>query len=162
MGKKPFWESPTWQIIVAISVILGIPASIIAILSLLGKINLLPLYNFLTRDSFYIISFLTVIIAAIIVVSLLLRSKKHEECILDFQDARRIAILCQTPRTTDFLRQQFEYWQRQSDWVFIGGYGFDDYMKRLEKQDFLKYNSQNGTWRVTQEALDYIAKYHGG
>lgn len=80
--------------------------------------------------------------------------------VLDLIDGRRIAILCQTPRPTEFLRQQYNYWQSQSDWVVLGGYGFDDYMKRLEKEGFLKY--QGGAWAVSKEALDYIAKYHGG
>jgi hypothetical protein len=79
--------------------------------------------------------------------------------ILDLVDARKIALLCQAPRATEYLRQQYDYWQSQSDFVVLGGYSFDDYMKLLEKEGFLMY--QAGKWKVSQEALDYIAKYHG-
>lgn len=80
--------------------------------------------------------------------------------ILDLDYGRQIAILCQTPRTTDYLRGKYEEWESRSRAILIGGYGFDDYMKRLEKQGYLKY--RNGKWEVTDKALGYIEKYHGG
>jgi predicted transcriptional regulator len=43
--------------------------------------------------------------------------------------------------------------------ILAGGYDFNDYMKRLEKQGYLKY--RNGKWEATDKALDYIEKYHG-
>ncbi|MCW4008180.1 MAG: hypothetical protein NWF09_05790 [Candidatus Bathyarchaeota archaeon] len=160
MPKKSMWDSRLWKIVLAIGTILGIIVSLLTIFDALGKVAFwATLNNFLTSSvSVYVVLVLLPVI--VILIYSVGRIRKRESCILDFEDARHIAILCQTPRTTDFLRQQYDYWQRQSRVVVLGGYGFDDYMKRLEKQDFLKY--QNGTWQVTQKALDYIAKYHGG
>jgi hypothetical protein len=62
--------------------------------------------------------------------------------------------------TTEYLRQKYEEWESRSKVAILGGYGFDDYMKRLEKQGYLKY--RNEKWEVTDKALDYIGKYHGG
>lgn len=97
------------------------------------------------------------------------RSKNNEDdfredviipcCILDLNYGRKIALLCQAPRTTEFLRQQYDYWKSQSSVAVIGGYEFDDYMKRLEKESFLVY--VNGKWQVTTKALEHISKYHG-
>jgi len=87
-----------------------------------------------------------------------LRSRKRMN-ILDLDYARRIAFLCQTPRTTDYLRRKYEEWESQSGIIVMGGYTFDRYMKRLEKQGYLKY--LDGKWEVTDKALDYIEKYHG-
>jgi len=68
-----------------------------------------------------------------------------------------LAITCQTPRTTDYLRRKFEEWHELER--FWGGYTFENTMKLLENQGFLKY--QNGDWEATDKALDYIDKYHG-
>jgi uncharacterized protein with von Willebrand factor type A (vWA) domain len=37
---------------------------------------------------------------------------------------------------------------------------FDEYMKSLQKEGYLKYG--DGKWKVSDKALDYIEKYHGG
>lgn len=41
-----------------------------------------------------------------------------------------------------------------------GGHGIDGYLKRLETEGYLKY--LDGEWEVTDKALEYIEKYHGG
>ena len=170
MTKKSIWESQTWQIVVAIGVIVGIIASILTILEFLGKINLpKPWANFMDEkiSAFYFLGVIIFSLLGIILgVYFALRNRKPElskpNSILDDIDARRIAILCQTPRTTDFLRQQYQYWQGQRDWVVLGGYGFDDFMKLLEKEGYLTYDNQNKSWRVSTDAIEYIRKYHGG
>ena len=162
MGEKSVWQTvkSVWKAIVGLSVILSI---ITAFLQLSGTVNLwnslvLPLYDFLVANIpiYYAILF---ILACIVIYSAISYGKRRKSCILDLEDGRKIAILCQTPRTTDFLRQQYDYWQRQSGVVVLGGYGFDDYIKRLEKEGFLQY--VDGKWQVTTKALEYIKKYHG-
>ncbi len=44
--------------------------------------------------------------------------------------------------------------------AILGGYSFDDYMKRLEAEGYIEYIDNE--WLVTQEALNFIRKYHGG
>jgi hypothetical protein len=50
-----------------------------------------------------------------------------------------------TPRSTAFLRGEYEAWQRGSGVVVIGGLNFDDYMKRLEREGHLAYSEAEGT-----------------
>jgi hypothetical protein len=83
----------------------------------------------------------------------------HRSNILDLDYGRWLAELCETPRTTDYLRGKYEEWKSRSRVAVIGGYDFEDYMKQLEKQGYLIY--QNEKWHVTDKALDYIDKYHG-
>lgn len=149
-----------WKGIVAFSVVLGIVAPL---LQILGAVNfwdilILPLHDFLltTIPIYYSIVF---VVVCIVIYSAIEFARRRRRCILDFEDARRIALLCQTPRTTAFLKQRYDYWESQSSLVFLGGYGFDDYMKRSEKEGFLEYIE--GRWRVTTKALEYISKYHG-
>ena len=89
----------------------------------------------------------------------LARRMAMRKSILDLNYGRRIATLCQTPRTADFLRQQYDNWESQSHVLVIGGLSFDDYLKRLDNEGFLEYS--NGKWQSTRKALEYIAKYHG-
>jgi len=155
MSKKSVWQKSIWRAIIGLSAILTIIASI---LQISGTINVWNLFVFFSTSIplYYAILF---VIALIIISYSAIKFRKRHKNILDFHDARKIALLCQEPRTTDFLRQQYDYWQSQSTWVFIGGYGFDDYMKRLEKEGYLNY--VNGKWQVTTKALEYISKYHG-
>lgn len=159
-SKRHFVKS-IWGFIGVASVILGLIASILQISGAIDfwSLLILPTYTFLVTNIpfYYAVLF---IILCLSIYSIIRYLRKPKSCILDLEDGRKIAILCQTPRTTEFLRQQYDYWESQSSVVFLGGYGFDDYMKRLEKQGFLEYI--NGKWQVTTKALEYIAKYHGG
>jgi len=161
MNKKSKRKSikSIWGVIVVLSVILGIISSVLQISGTVDfwSLLVLPLYAFFITEIriYYAILF---VIACIIIYSVI-KHRKRKSCILDFNDARKIALLCQTPKTTDFLRQHYDHWESQTSWVFIGGYGFDDFMKRLEKESFLEY--VNGKWHVTTKALEYISKYHG-
>jgi hypothetical protein len=136
-------------------------ASIVTILQAIGTFDfwhlvILPVYNFLTISiSIYVV---LVIVAIIIVFYFLFRIIKNRSNILDTEYGRSIAIICQTPRTTRYLRDIFEDWVRHSD--YAGGLTFDEYMKSLQKEGYLKY--RDGKWKVEDKALDYIEKYHGG
>jgi len=135
MSKKSPWYKSVWAFIVGLSVILGLVASF---LQISGMVNFGSSFIFLSTSlPLYFTIFL--LFAVILIVYLATKWRKRRTNILDFEDARKIALLCQTPRTTEFLRQQYAHWQSQSTWVFLGGYGFDDYMKRLEKQGYLTY-----------------------
>jgi hypothetical protein len=161
MTKESVWDSNAWKTVIALSIILGIIVSILGILDWLGKIDIkTPITSFFNSEiSILNLSIAVIAIIALVIVTVCLLKKRKRGCILDDdRDARRIAILCQTPRTTAYLRQQYNYWQSQYQ---FGSGGFDDVMKTLEKQRFLTFNKPNGTWQVTQKALDYIAKYHG-
>lgn len=160
MPKKSRWQniSLVWKVIVVFFTIVG---GISALLQIFGAVDfwnllILPLYSFFTSSvSIYHVA---LILGVVLVLSLLLfRFRGHSGNILDYNYGRWLAELCQTPRTTDYLRNKYEDWESQS--TFVGGTGFDDYMKRLEKQGYLKY--RNGKWQVTDKALDYIDKYHG-
>ncbi|MCL5877971.1 MAG: hypothetical protein M1540_09195 [Candidatus Bathyarchaeota archaeon] len=163
-----WWESDAVKAIEVIAAIVGI-LSALGVLQYFGTIDLwTPISAFLATNILLILVLIIIILIVILTYILvrvkmhsnLIKKESHSECILDLKDAKRIAILCQTPRTTEFLRQQYDYWQSQSSVLVLGGYGFDNYMKDLEKQGFLEYN-QNGTWKTTQTALAYITKYHG-
>jgi hypothetical protein len=164
MNNKSKWQTikSTWKIIVGLSVILGIITSLLQISGTVDFWGLLvlPLNAFLITEIpiYYAVLFVTTCVMLYYFVRRL--RNKYKSCILDLNYGRKIALLCQIPRTTDFLRQQYNYWESQSSVTVIGGYGFDDYMKRLEKESFLVY--ANGKWQVTIKALEYISKYHGG
>jgi len=102
-----------------------------------------------------------VVTILILVIFLLIRKivARKPESILDLQYGRRIAVLCQTPRETAFLKQEYENWERQSRVVTIGGYQFNDYLRILQKQGYLKYS--DGIWKSTPKAVKELEKYHG-
>jgi len=77
--------------------------------------------------------------------------------ILDDDGVRYVAILCQTPRTADFIKQKYEEFRERHE--YHGGYESDELLKELENRGLLLF--QNGKWEVAQKALDYIDKYHG-
>jgi hypothetical protein len=166
MPKRSRWQnlSLIWKAIVAVSIIIGIPASVATILQVLGaadiwRLLILPLYNFFTLSvSIYYV--VLVIIALVILSYLLVRFRILGSNVLDTDYGRQIAILCQTPRTTDYLRGKYEDWKSQSPVILVRAPHFNDYIKQLENQGYLKY--RDGKWEVTDKALDYIEKYHGG
>jgi len=156
MPKGSKWHASAWKIIVALSVIFTLIASI---LQVFGAVDFWgPLYAFLTSSVPIYVVVLALVIAIVSYYSTI-RLRGYRICILDLEYGRRIALLCKTPQTTEYLRQKYEEWESQSRVAVIGGYRFDDYMKQLEKQGFLEYRS--GKWEVTKEALDYVEKYHG-
>lgn len=149
-----------WKVIGVFFTVVG---GISALLQIFGAVDfwnllILPLYDFFTSSvSIYHVA---LILGVVLVLCLLLfRLRERRSNILDFEYGRWIAELCQTPRTTDYLRNKYEEWERRSRVVAFGDYNFDDYMKMLEKQGYLKY--RNGKWEATDKAFDYIDKYHG-
>jgi hypothetical protein len=157
MSKRSKWQSLSlaWKIIAGLSVILGLVVSIVTLLQWLGAVDFWhPLYDFLTSSVSIYYFLLTFAIILIFAYSLFRFGNR--ENILDWDYGRWIAESCETPRTTEYLRRKYEEWSEG----ILGGPNFDHYMKRLEKQGYLKY--RNGKWEVTDEALDYIDKYHGG
>lgn len=81
-----------------------------------------PLYASLSIEIpiYYAVLFVTICIA--LYYSAIKLRNRYKSCILDFEDGRKIALLCQPPRTTEFLRQQYDFWQSQSTVFFAGGY----------------------------------------
>lgn len=162
MNKKSKWKAikSVWGAVVIFSVIVSILSFFLQISGTVDfwSLLVLPLHSFLiTQIPIYYAILLAVVCLTFYSVIRLVR--KTKEPILDLSYGRRLALLCETPRTPEFLKQQYDNWKSQERGVFIGGYHFDDYMKRLEKQGFLQY--VDGDWRVTKKALDYIDKYHG-
>ncbi len=157
MSKRSKWQSLSlaWKIIVGLSVILGLVISIVTLFQWLWAVDFWhPLYDFLTSSVSIYYFFLA--FAIILVLAYSLFRFRNRENILDWEYGRGIAELCETPRTTEYLRREYEEWSQG----ILGGPNFDYYMKRLEKQGYLKY--RNGKWETSDEALDYIDKYHGG
>ena len=173
MGKKSKWQiiKSAWKYIVGLSTVFGIISFLIQISGWidLWSLIILPISTFfLTGIPIYVVILLAISVVLAyyglkygikIIPRFLPKIIRRKRTILDYSDARRIALLCETPRTTDFLRNRYDYWASQHFFVVLGGYGFDDYMRMLENEGYLKYN--NGTWTVATKALDYIRKYHG-
>jgi len=158
MPKKAKWYTSVWKVIVVLSVIFSLVTSMLQVFGAIDFLGLVifPFYTFFTSSvSIY---YVVLLIVVLVVLSYsVTRFRGHGHNVLDWDYGRWLAELCNTPRTTDYLRNKYEEWESQSS--FVGGMGFDDYMKRLEKQGYLKY--RNGEWEVTDKALDYIDKYHG-
>jgi len=110
MGKPKKLQSNAWKIIVGLSVVVGLIASLLQIFGAVDFWNLLftPLYNLLV-SSVPVYQVVLIIVAVSILSLAVLRFKRHRSNILDLEDARRIAMLCQTPQTTEYLRQQYDY-----------------------------------------------------
>jgi cell division protein FtsW (lipid II flippase) len=171
MPKKSIWESNSWKTVIAISVILTIIASFLTILQLLGTVDvynllLLPIINFFTIPiPLYSIPLAFLVVLVIILVlayassgSVTISNPFDRADILDDDCVRYVAVLCQTPRTADFLRQKYQEFRELHG--YRGGYSSDELLKELEDRGLLIF--QNAKWEVTQKALDYIEKYHGG
>jgi hypothetical protein len=159
MPKKSKWYESAWKVIGVLAVIFGLIASALQIFGAIDfwGLLILPLYTFFTSSvSIYYVVLLIVVL--VILSYFAIRLRGHRRNVLDWDYGRWLAELCETPRTTDYLRGKYEEWERGSHFIGLG-MGFDDYMKRLEKQGYLKY--RNGKWEVTNKALDYIEKYHG-
>jgi hypothetical protein len=161
MPEKSIWDSTVWKTVIAVSVILAIFVSVLTILQLLGNVDIwsiliVPMVNFFTISIPLFSVPLTVIV--ILIALLILGQIGNESNILDNYYARGLAIECQTPRTTEYLHRKFDDLHRQDG--SYGGSTFESCMKLLENQGYLKY--RNDKWEVTQNALTYIDKYHGG
>ena len=116
LPKKSIWESNLWKTIVAISVILAI---ITSLLQISGKVNfwdsfILPIINFFTIPiPLYSIPLAFLVVLAILFVlaytagsnTLTISNPLARAGILDDDCVRYVAILCKTPRTASFLKQ---------------------------------------------------------
>ena len=171
MPKKSIWESNFWKTIIAISVILTIIASFLTVLQLLGTVDvynflILPIINFFTIPiPLYSVPLAFLIVLAILLIlaytsgsnTITVSNPLARAGILDDDCVRHVAILCQTPRTADFLKQKYQ--ECYARYRLSGGYSSDEILKELEERGLLVF--QNGKWEVTQKSLDYVAKYHG-
>ncbi len=160
MTKKSVWQTikSIWKIIVALSVILSIISFVLQVSGTVDFWSLLVLpMHFFTIQIPIFYAILLVVAFMVMMFSAVRLRKRRKRCILDYSYGRKIALICQKPQVAEYLRSVFDIWQRKSSW--LGGHGFDYYMKRLEKEGFLKY--VNGEWQVTQKALEYIDKYYG-
>ncbi len=157
MPKKTKWYENLWKVVGVVAVIFGLLASMLQVFGAIDFLGLviLPLYAFFTSSvSIYYVVLLIVVL--VLMSYFMIRFKGGGRNVLDWDYGRWLAELCETPRTTDYLRNKYEEWESRS----VGpGIGFENYMKRLEKQGYLKY--RNEKWEVTDKALDYIDKYHG-
>jgi hypothetical protein len=139
-------------------------------LQISGKVDfwnslILPIINFFTIPvPLYSIPLTFLVVLALILVlayassgSATISNPFDRADILDVDCARDVAVLCQTPRTPDFLKQKYQEFRER--YSYRGGYSSDELLKELENRGLLAF--QNGKWEVTQKALDYIAKYHG-
>jgi hypothetical protein len=152
--------SSFWELIVGFSVVLTIVGFLLEVSGKidLGKVLILPIYYFLMIDIpvYYGIFF----VAGLLTVFLILPKLRYgrKSCILDTVHGRKIALMCQEPRTAEDLRSAYDSWKDKETANAHPNLGFYDYIKLLEKQGFLQYT--DGTWRVTLKALHYIDKYH--
>jgi hypothetical protein len=171
MPKKSRWDSDFWKAVKALSLILTVIVSLLTILQWLGQVdvyNLLvvPIINFFTFPvPLYSIPLAFLVVLAIILVlayvssgSATISNPFDRADILDDDCVRYVAVLCQTPRTPDYLKQKYEEFRER--YGIHGGYSSDELLKQLEDRGLLVF--QNGKWEVTQKTLDYIDKYHGG
>jgi signal transduction histidine kinase len=171
MPKKSIWESNFWKTVIAISVILTILSSSLAILNYLQILDvynlvLLPIINFFTTPIPLYSVPLTIIILLMVLLILAYRSGSNKSKIsdplagaeiLDEFEMRFIALLCRTPQTLDFLKQKYVELENQ---IFPQRLRRFEYcLKELEDRGLLIF--RNEKWEVTQKALDYIKKYHG-
>jgi len=167
MPSKSIWDSQVWKTVIAIGIILGILSSA---LQISGKVDfwnslILPIINFFTIPvPLYSIPLAFLVVLAIILVlayassgSATISNPFDRADIFDVDCVRDVAVLCQTPRTPDFLKQKYQEFRERYE--YRGGYSSDELLKELENRGLLVF--QNGKWEVTQKALDYMAKYHG-
>ena len=167
MPNKSIWESQIWKIVVAMGIILGILSSV---LQMSGKVDfwnslIMPIVNFFTIPvPLYSIPLAFLVVLAILLVlvyilgsdTVIISDPLARADILDDDCVRYATVLCQTPRTADFLKQKYQKFREQ--YGYSGGYTSDELLKELEDRGLLVF--QNGKWEVTQKALDYIQKYH--
>jgi hypothetical protein len=177
MTKKSIWDSNLWKAVVGVSIILTIIASILTSLQILGTISVwnilvVPVINFFILPvPLYSIplSFLVIIGGFFLILfidSKLRPSSSYNDSdnpmagtdMLDTECYRYVAQLAKIPQTADFLKEKY---QKYRDYhMLMGGYSSEELMKQMEERGLLVF--QNGKWEVTQKALTYIDKYHGG
>jgi hypothetical protein len=157
MSKKSGWQKSVWKFIVGLSVILGAIASLLQISGTIdfGSLLALPLYSFLSEE--IPIYYAVLSLAVILIVLFLANEIKHRKGILERVSARAIVSLCETPKTTESLKREYESWH--SGWIAAGEPSFYEFLKRLEKKGLLQFS--NGKWQASREALDHVRKYEG-
>lgn len=170
MPKKSWWESPFWKALGALAALVTIIGFLLQIFGAVDVYNLLvvPIINFFTFPvPLYSIPLAFLVVLAIFFLWLYLGDKSSPVSvsnplaradILDDDDVRYVAVLSQTPRTADFLKKKYDDFRYQNE--IRGGYSSDRLLKEMEERGLLEF--QLGEWKVTQKALAYIDKYHGG
>lgn len=152
------WLVSAWKGVAAVFIIIGGLASLQALGLLQVLVNALSLLS--GQVPIYLVGILVAILIVIVVVTrFAVRNRGATDSVLRIQEARRIVRLCATPQPTDFLRSNYEAWERASTVLAFTAYGFDDMIKDMEKQGFLRYSG--GKWRATNKAFKITAKYHG-
>jgi hypothetical protein len=166
--QKSIWESSLVKALGVIATLLTIATFFLQF----GKDIWTPLSQIFPSDVPFYVALVTLgVFVLLIVVILRVRtfaasgvsariSVGGKTNILDLPFARTIVIECQRPQSTANLRNHYEYWRKTQRTIVVGSYGFNDYIERLEKEKYIVY--KNGKWRASEEALDYIEKYHGG
>lgn len=165
MPKKSIWDSNVVKAIAAIAALVTIIGFILQYFGTFDvwKILIVPIVNFfnISVPLFSIpLAFLIVVggFLLILYIDEKLRPSSASSTVndpfyradfLDKEFARYMAVLCKTPRTPDFLKQEYNKYYSNYDYC----------LKELEDSGLVKF--QNGKWEITQKALDYIAKYHG-
>lgn len=170
MSKKSWWDSPFWKAIGALAALVTIIGFLLQIFGKVDVYNLLivPIINVFT----FPVPLFSIPLAFLVVIGFLfvwasLRDKSADVTVdnplarADFLDSnyvRALALLCKTPRTTEYLKQKYhEICDRLG---IYRGYTFEYCLKELEERRLLIF--QDGNWKITQKSLDYITKYHGG
>jgi hypothetical protein len=147
-----------WKVIVAILLVIGGLASLQTLGLLQGLVNSLISLLFLQIPIYLTVGLVAILFGARYLVHSR-HSRRDSSSVLTLDEARGIVRLCVTPQTTDFLRSNYDAWERARTVHVVTTYGFDDMMKDLERGKFLEYAI--GKWRATRKALATIAKYHG-
>ncbi|MGD0995407.1 MAG: hypothetical protein ABR909_07785 [Candidatus Bathyarchaeia archaeon] len=171
------WDSDFWKAIAALSAILVIIVSLLTILQWFGRVDvytllILPIIKFFNLSvPVYSIPLAFLVVVGGFLMILYIDDKLHPRPtsnnisnplagadILDTECYRYVAHLGKTPQTADFLKEKYQEFRDR--YGLSGGYSSEELLKELEERDLLVF--QNGKWEVTQKALAYIAKYHGG
>jgi len=137
-----------WRIIAVFFVVLG--GVIVGVV-----LPSLQIINFLHVQMSWITYVLLFAVVLLIAFHFIHRHRHKRSFFLEFSDARKLDLLCQTPRTTRFLRALYTNWKKQHSTVLTGADNFTDFLKEQEKEGFLRY--VNGKWHITRKGLEVIA-----
>jgi len=140
---RPYWRIISVFVVVLAGVTVG------------GVIPSLENINFLHVQMSWISYVLLFTVVLLISFHFLRRHRHKRSSFLEFPDARKLVLLCQTPQTTRYLRALYMYWKKQHSTVLIGANTFTDFIKDQEKEGVLKY--ANGKWHITKKGLEVVA-----
>jgi hypothetical protein len=174
MPKTSIWDS---NIVKAITAIAALVTVVGFFLQYFGKVDfwnylILPIANFFNSPiPVYSIPLAFLVVIGGFLLILYIDSRLHPNSprtspsnpfagakILDTECYRNMALSAKTPQTADSLKEKY---QKFRDYHMIsGGYSGEELIQEMEERGLLVF--QNGKWEVTEKALAYIAKYHGG